>query len=145
MEEPIIRSEELDGWDADPVPSEEVQDLLSRLEGSTPKHRARQEKTKRLQKFLRGFFPKHVLQGEVTVNGHLLVLWRSNTGERVEIYELPLHNPHGRFSSPPRSGKEAESKWTCECGRECWQSHLWCLNCHRDRPSSPQSTKQEIE
>lgn len=58
---------------------------------------ARQYKAKRLRRFLRSFFPADVQQGEVTVNEHLLVLYQSPTGERVELYELPLSNPHGRF------------------------------------------------
>lgn len=60
--------------------------------------RARQVKTLKLQKFLHTFFPDELEQGEAVVHSHMLVKYMSLTGSRVEIYEYPLHNPHGRFA-----------------------------------------------
>lgn len=66
---------------------------------------ARKQKTDRLQSFLHTFFPEDVEQGELEVNGWLLVKFRPdkrypNTEadqSRVELYRLPLAAPHGRF------------------------------------------------
>lgn len=64
----------------------------------------RKVRTERLQEFLHGFFDKDVPYGEKELNGHLLVKYRLPNSEqtRVEIYDLPLYQPHRRFNMVER-------------------------------------------
>lgn len=68
------------------------------------KNNTRKARTERLQEFLHGFFDEVVPFGEKELNGHLLVKYRipNSRQTRVEIYNLPLLQPHRRFNMPER-------------------------------------------
>ena len=61
-------------------------------------------RTQKLQDFLHGFFEDGVNFGEKEINNHLLVKYRLPNSEetRVEIYSLPLLQPHRRFEMRER-------------------------------------------